>query len=63
MFDHILRFSLDRIFASVDTAFPDSGDVQAPGVRVKNAWKVPAHTGNSPVLSEKMEREVSAPRP
>ena len=27
---YILRFSLDRNFASVDTAHPDSGDVEAP---------------------------------
>jgi len=34
--NHILRFSLDRKFADVDTAIPDSGDVEAPGGPVED---------------------------
>src|SRR5256885_14667620 len=35
--NHTLRFSLDRVFASVDTAIPDSGDVQAPDGQIGRA--------------------------
>src|SRR5579864_4946510 len=53
MIGHILRFSLDRIFASVDTATPDSGDVKRQADRVETERKVQAHTGSCPVSSEK----------
>jgi len=48
MIDYILRFSLDRIFACVDTAFPDSGDVQAPGGPSRERLEGPGAHGEQP---------------
>jgi hypothetical protein len=38
--NHILRFSLDRKFSSVDTSSPDSGDVEAPNGPSRGCIKV-----------------------
>jgi hypothetical protein len=59
-----LRFSLDRKFADVDTANPDSGDVEAPGGPGRGTKKVRNDTTKpARVLNKKIEREVHAPRP
>ena len=50
----ILRFSLDRKFSTVDTANPDSGDVEAPDGPSQGSGKGPCEpTKPARVLSEK----------
>jgi len=51
--NHILRFSLDRNFASVDTAHPDSGDVEAPHGPSRGKRKVRVIPQSGPVLKRK----------
>ncbi len=55
---HLTEFSLPLILH-----FQIRGTCKRQPDRVENDGKVQAHTGNSPVLSEKIAREVSAPRP
>jgi hypothetical protein len=58
-----LRFSLDRKFSSVDTAIPDSGDVEAPDGPSRGCLKVRVSPRSSPGSKrKKTEREVPAPR-
>lgn len=59
--NHISRFSLDRIFASVDTAFPDSGDVKRQRTESRPR-KGPGAHGKLPGFKRTSEREVPAPR-
>jgi hypothetical protein len=62
--NHILRFSLDRKFTNVDTANPDSGDVEAPHGPRSGMEEGPWDSAKRPGFSaKKTEREVPAPRP